>query len=101
MSASSSCGPGREFRPLDGIAQWLQLLLEQALRLQQDQGAVFLEADADDLVVRVRCRRDAECDAAGNRDLQEVFQEAIHQTVLLVPGQDLRVCAAVALFGGL
>ena len=39
--------PGRELGPLDRIALRLQLFLEQSLRLQQDERAVLLEADAD------------------------------------------------------
>ena len=42
---------GRELRPLDRVALGLQLLLEQPAGLEQDERAVFLEAEADGLVV--------------------------------------------------
>ena len=51
FSASSSCGPPGNSVHVDRVALRLQLLLEQPARLEQDQRAVFLEADADGLVV--------------------------------------------------
>ena len=45
--------PGRKLRPNNLVAGGLQLVLERALALEQHQLAVFLETDAQDLVLPV------------------------------------------------
>jgi hypothetical protein len=45
---------GRKFGPHRFEAERFELLVERALALEQDQLAVFLKADAHDLVLRLR-----------------------------------------------
>ena len=72
LSASSSWGPPGT-RPSDPVAERLQLLLEQPLPLQEHQGAVFLVADADRLLLGTggdKVNRNSEnCGDASERNL--------------------------------
>ena len=77
LSASSSCGPAGNSVHSTVVAQRLQLLLEEPLRLQKDEGAVFLEADADGLVVfGMADRGQRRGKAAGDHQGGEAFQES-------------------------
>jgi len=64
---------------------WLQLLLQAALGLQQDELAVFLKADADRLVLSAGRRRMQGCerDAGYGNGAGQGFEEELH-IVLLV-----------------
>ena len=77
--------PGRKFRPYHLIAGGLQLAFERALALEQHQLAVFLEADANDLVLAVG-GADRQADDAerqhGARD--QAFDETLHDEILCV-----------------
>ena len=57
LSASSICGPAGEFGPFHRDAEGRELLLEDALALDENKRAVFLEADADHLVLGLTRQR--------------------------------------------
>jgi hypothetical protein len=55
-------GPGWKFRPGHAVAERLELVLECTPALEQDELAVFLVADADDLVLAItRADRCSDC----------------------------------------
>ena len=64
--------PGRELRPLDRIALRLQLFLKESLCFQQNERAVLLEPDTDDLVVRMGCSGRTQRNAAREYEFRKV-----------------------------
>ena len=60
--------PRGELGPAHPVAERRQLLLQQALALQQDQRAVFLVADADDLVLGARQQRAEDQEREGGEE---------------------------------